>query len=90
LIQTKLQKEEDLPSVLAAESAKEDELESGRSGSANIDGFCSFGEEEEKDQQQQLQLPQDELPQSQPPQPGDKRKKRYHRHTAHQIQEMES
>jgi hypothetical protein len=86
-----MQKEEDIPSVLAAESVKEDEMESGGSGIANVDGFCSFGEEEEKDQQQQLQLrPQDQLPQSESPQPGDKRKKRYHRHTAHQIQEMES
>lgn len=85
-----MQKEEDLPSVIVTESAKEDEMESGGSGSANVDGFCSFGEEEEKDQQQQLQLPQDQPLQSQSSQPGDKRKKRYHRHTAHQIQEMES
>ncbi|KAJ4802761.1 Homeobox-leucine zipper protein hdg5 [Rhynchospora pubera] len=84
-----LPKEEDLPSVVATESAKEDEM-SGGSGSGNVDGFCSFGEEEEKDQKQQLQLPQDQQLQSQSPQPGDKRKKRYHRHTAHQIQEMES
>ncbi|XP_072963292.1 homeobox-leucine zipper protein ROC3 [Typha angustifolia] len=62
--------------------AKEEEMESGGSGSGHVDGL-SCGEGEENDQLQQPFQQQDPL------QPAAK-KKRYHRHTARQIQEMEA
>ncbi|KAJ3681677.1 hypothetical protein LUZ60_014250 [Juncus effusus] len=74
------------------ETTKEEEMDSGGSGSGNIDEFCSFGEEElERDHSKQQVSDLSRDPLLQPPQnPGTKKKKRYHRHTAHQIQEMEA
>ena len=62
---------------------KEVEMESGGSGSLQLDGAASCGEEQNDDhlygslQQQQQNS-------------GQPKKKRYHRHTTHQIQEMEA
>ncbi|CAA6669633.1 unnamed protein product [Spirodela intermedia] len=63
-------------------------MESGGSGSAQLDGAASCGEDQDDDllfaSQQQPQNRQQQQNGSQA------KKKRYHRHTAHQIQEMEA
>ncbi|URD96654.1 Homeobox-leucine zipper protein [Musa troglodytarum] len=61
--------------------SKEEEMESG-SGSGPLDGVLSCGEEHDNELQQQP-------PSQQQQQPVGKRK-RYHRHTTRQIQEMEA
>lgn len=61
--------------------SKEEEMESG-SGSGPLDGVLSCGEEHDNELQQQP-------PSQQQQQPVAKRK-RYHRHTTRQIQEMEA
>ncbi|KAK1286470.1 Homeobox-leucine zipper protein ROC3 [Acorus calamus] len=60
---------------------EEDIMESGGSGSGHVDGL-SCGEEHDNDKLNHHPKPQLENPQS--------KKKRYHRHTARQIQEMEA
>nr|CAD1845050.1 unnamed protein product [Ananas comosus var. bracteatus] len=75
-------------------AAKEEEVESGGSGSGHLDGLgsgsghvdgLSCGEEHDNEHQKLLQHQQQQQTPS-----GSAKKKRYHRHTAHQIQEMET
>lgn len=67
---------------------KEVDMESGGSGSAQLDGAASCGEDQDDD----LLFAAHQQPQNrQQQQNGSQaKKKRYHRHTAHQIQEMEA
>ncbi|KAG6477811.1 homeobox-leucine zipper protein ROC3-like isoform X1 [Zingiber officinale] len=73
--------------VMGRGVSKEEEMESGSGSGGPLDGVLSCGEEHDDELLQRHSLL------SPPPsqqQAGRKNKKRYHRHTAHQIQEMET
>ncbi|RZR97164.1 hypothetical protein BHM03_00026283 [Ensete ventricosum] len=77
---TAVKKEEGML-LIARGGGKEEEMES-RSGSGPLDGVLSCGEDHDNELQQPPLLPQLQQPAG--------KKKRYHRHTARQIQEMEA
>ncbi|RWW23525.1 hypothetical protein GW17_00012227 [Ensete ventricosum] len=77
---TAVKKEEGML-LMARGGGKEEEMES-RSGSGPLDGVLSCGEDHDNELQQPPLLPQLQQPAG--------KKKRYHRHTARQIQEMEA